>query len=111
MEHSLKKYDLTTIRIPTIEYGYIEFPFQGTPEEAIAEHNRIINLYNGGFGLEPKEFNKALDEILKTGKLTNGADLYPKMSKEQQNVLQELKKALKRITYDETKGKPEDISG
>lgn len=87
----------TKIRIPTVEFGYLEFVFQGTPEEAIEEHNRILKLYNGGFGLEPKEFNQALDRYLTDG--TGETDTYLRMSKEQQAVFQEIKKALKRIKY------------
>lgn len=82
------------IRIPTTQYGYIETEFEGTVEETIAEHNRILLLYNGGFGLEPKEFNKALDRYLNEG--TGETEVYLKMSKEQQMVFQEIKKSIKR---------------
>jgi hypothetical protein len=83
------------IRIPTTQYGYIETEFEGTAEQAIEEHNRILLLYNGGFGLETKEFNAALDRYLSDG--TGETEVYLKMSKEQRAVFQEIKKSLKRI--------------
>lgn len=88
---------MNIIRIPTVQYGYMEFPFSGTPEEVITEHNRILQLYNGGFGLEPKEWNKWLDKYL-TDK-TGDADIYAQMSSQQQNVIQEIKRAIKRLEY------------
>lgn len=91
----------TVIRIPTTQYGYLEFDFDGTPQDAIAEHNRILLMYNGGFGLEPKEFNEALDKYLTDG--TGVLEQYLKMSKEQQAVFQEIKKAFKRLDAKEGK--------
>jgi hypothetical protein len=35
-----------TIRIPTAQYAYLEAEFTGEAEEAIAEHNRLLELYN-----------------------------------------------------------------
>ena len=50
-----------------------------------------------GEGLEPKEWRMALDEYLNTNNLTDGTNLYERMSPNQQMVLQEIKKAFKRI--------------
>ena len=86
-----------TLRIPTVQYGYIETVFEGTAEEAFEEHNRLINLQNGGFGLEVSEFNKALDRYLVEG--SGDVNQYTSMSKEQQMVFQEIKKSLKRKGY------------
>lgn len=83
------------LRIPTVQYGYMDVEFEGTPEEAIQEHNRILALYNGGFGLETKEFNKALDTYLRDG--TGETEVYLQMSTDQQRVFQEIKKSFKRI--------------
>jgi hypothetical protein len=85
----------TEIRIPTLQYGYLNFEFEGTPEEAIAEHNRINILYNGGFGLSVEEFNAALDKYLTDG--SGETEVYMQMSKEQQTVFQCVKRSLKRI--------------
>jgi hypothetical protein len=84
-----------TLRIPTVQFGYIETQFEGTAEEAFEEHNRLINLHNGGFGLSRDEFNDCLDEYLSEN--TGSTEMYLKMSKEQQTIIQEIKKALKRL--------------
>ena len=48
--------------------------------------------------LEPKAWRRALDEYLKTGKMWS--EDYLEMSHEQQNIIQEVKRSLKRITYE-----------
>jgi len=87
----------SAIRIPTATYGYIEFKFEGTAAETIAEHNKLLQMYNGGFGLEQKEWNAALDEYLTTNNLKNGTEIYAQMSIDQQQMFQELKKAIARL--------------
>lgn len=92
-----------TLRVPTSEqYAYIEQTFDGTQEEAVEEYKNLTSLVKGysGSGLETKQFNKCLDEYITTGTLIDGADLYATMSKSQQDVFQELKKAFKRINKD-----------
>lgn len=84
-----------TLRIPTIQYGYIETHFEGTAEEAFAEHDRLINIHNGEFGIPTKDFNAALDEYLSEG--TGTTETYMKMSKYQQTIIQEIKKSLARL--------------
>lgn len=84
-----------TLRIPTVQYGYIETEFEGTAEEAFAEHDKLIKLHNGGFGIPVSEFNKALDRYLNAG--TGDVNQYQDMSKEQQSVFQEIKKSFKRL--------------
>ena len=84
-----------TLRIPTVKYGYIETEFEGSAEEAFAEHDRLIALHNGGFGISQDEFNDCLDEYLSKG--TGSTEKYLAMSKEQQTIIQEIKKSFKRI--------------
>lgn len=84
-----------TLHVPTINFGYIQTEFDGTAEDAIEEHNRILNLYNGGFGLSRDLFNNCLDEYLNHG--TGNTESYTQMSKEQQMVIQEIKKSFARI--------------
>lgn len=83
------------LRIPTVQFGYIETEFTGTAEDAFEEHNRLLNLQNGGFGLEQDEFNKALDRYLTDG--TGDVNQYTQMSKEQQAIFQAIKRSFKRI--------------
>jgi phage tail tape-measure protein len=95
----------TLLRIPTPRtpdkedrFGYIEFEFEGTPDEAIEEYERLTAILKGeaGTGLDSRVYNGVLDEYLTTGSISNGADLYAQMSKDQQNVIQEIKKSHKR---------------
>lgn len=91
------------IRIPTTQYGYIEVELDGTEEEIIIKHNELLVFYHAsvslqnasGEGLDSKTYNEALDKYLtdQTGNL----DTYNRMSREQQNVIQCLKKAFKRL--------------
>ena len=84
-----------TIRVPLAQYSYLEFEFEGTPDEAIVEHNRILRLYEGGAGLEQKDFNATLDRyIFGDGNMV--ADDYAAMSKLQQFVISEIRKSKKR---------------
>ena len=90
---------MTIIRIPTVQFGYLEFQYDSLfPAEAIEEHNRILNLYNGGFGLKPLEFNKVYDQLLNTGELDGDPGIIAtEMDAGQQRSINDLKKALKRI--------------
>ena len=84
-----------TLRIPTVQYGYIETEFEGTAEEAFEEHNRLINLHNGGEGISTQAFNDCLDEFLSEG--TGNTETYLAMNKEQQGIIQAIKKSFNRI--------------
>ena len=86
------------LRIPTNEsYAYIEVSAEGTEEEIIAQYHKLTNAVKGGFGLEKKEWNAAIDEYLNTSSLVNGTEIYAQMNVEQQSCFQEIKKSLKRI--------------
>lgn len=89
----------STIRIPTAQYAYFEVEYEGTEDEIIETHNRLLKKYNGGFGLDEPLFQKCLDEYLTKNTLKNGTELYAQMSVDQQQLFQELKKAFKRITH------------
>ena len=87
----------TTIRVPTDQYAFIEQEFDRelTAEEAVAEYKKLQQTFIGGFGLETKDWNRALDLYLNKGE--GNTEEYQQMSKEQQGVIQELKKAFKRL--------------
>lgn len=90
-----------TFRIPAKEqYGFIELieVEVASAEEALTAYEDIVSLYKGsGEGLEHKEWCGALDRYLKDG--TMDSDTYLKMSLSQQKIIQEIKKAVKRINY------------
>lgn len=86
------------IRIPTQQYGYVEVTVEGTPDfihEANAEFTQIFAVKEG---LSTKEFNGALDEYLQTNSFKTPEDTFFKMNPEQQKIIQEIKKSVKRLT-------------
>lgn len=91
------------IRIPTTQYGFLELDFEGTSEDAIAEHNRVIKMFKGGNGIEPKAFDEFLDKYLSDN--TGNLETYQSMDSEQQAVIQTIKRSLKRIKARQDKQK------
>ncbi len=83
------------IRLATDQFCYINFQFYGSREETIAEYRRIKKLYEGVAGLPEREFCQALDRYLSGDGMS--AEVYEGMSKEQQDTIQCLKRAFKRI--------------
>ncbi len=85
------------LRVPTVEYGFIEEEFEGTAEEAYEAYTSLIGICRAGIGLPEPEWRKALDKYL-AGDGTD-SETYYRMNQAQQSMIQELKKAFKRITY------------
>lgn len=83
------------IRIPTVEYGYIEAEFEGTPEEAYEKHNELLGICRAGVGLPEKEWRQTLDFYLMGGGCT--PEVYYKMNGAQQTMISELKKSFTRM--------------
>lgn len=94
----------TTIRIPTKEqYAFIELEVDETPERVVEiynEYTALVNQTDVG-GLDPKSWRESLDRYLKQGDME--ADKYDGMSKAQKYVIQEIKKAFKRLESNENK--------
>lgn len=92
-----------TLRIPAKEpYAYIEVQVDGEPETIVEGYNYFTKLINNptvqAGGLDRLDFNKALDQYLLDKSMDS--DAYEKMSDSQKAVVQELKKAFKRIIGD-----------
>jgi len=84
-----------TIRVPTVQYGFIEYFADAEPEE-IAEMSKHLNsLQEEKVGLSAKDFNKFLDRYLTDA--TGELETFNEMSEEQKGVIQEIKKAYKRL--------------
>ena len=83
------------IHIKTAEYEFVETDIEGTPEDVAEAYKVLKNTMLGGEGLSVKDFNKALDRYLFDA--TGDTETYLAMSKWQQDVIQEIKKAFKRI--------------
>jgi len=95
---------MVTIRIPLAQYSYIEYEFDGTPFQAIAEHNNLVRFYQeclktphveANSGLSVKDWNQALDSYLMTQRLTE--EQITGMSDKQRGLINEIKKSLSRI--------------
>jgi len=84
-----------TVRIPCDQYAFIEVIVHDTPEEIIEVYKQMTKLYQGGTGVTEPEFQKALDRYLTENVME--AEVYVAMNKEQQNIIQNIKRALKRI--------------
>lgn len=86
-----------TLRIPTQDqYAFIESELEGTAEEAVAEYRKMTSLVRFGDGLETDEWNRVLGVYLTSRSMK--AEEYEAMNQFQQGMIQELKKAFKRIT-------------
>lgn len=81
--------------IPTEQFGFIEFEHE--VEDIDEAHGMYHSLKWGGTGLSDKEFNAVIDEYLNTGTVIGGMEKYERMDTRQQDVVQVIKRALKRI--------------
>lgn len=85
-----------TLRIPTKEqYAYIEVEMEGSQEEIMEKYNEMTKAVFGGFGLERLEFNKVIDTYLTKGTIESSQ--YESLSKEQQDIIQEIKRSFARL--------------
>lgn len=94
-----------TIRIPTEQFAYIETEFEGSRDEAIMEHNALLNEYNLSKtkkenSLTSKEWNAVIDRYLSENKIAS--DAYDRLSYDEKVVLNEIKKSLNRISKTQT---------
>lgn len=84
-----------TLRLPLEQYAFVEIQEEGTPEEIRDAYESLKIAFSSGSGLETKEWNTTLDRYLAEAKMDE--EMYAKMSKTQQNIVQEIKRAMKRI--------------
>lgn len=81
------------------QYEYMEVQAEGTAAALKDEFDEFKRLLKVGVGLEDKEWRDALDEILATGKLKNGVELWETMNENQKFILQEIKRSINRRNY------------
>lgn len=95
---------MNEIRIPTVQFGYINVQFEGTPEEAIEQHNHLVALYqttlksqemNSNGGLDTKTWNHVLDTYLRENSIQ--MEHLDGMNERQKLLINELRKSLSRI--------------
>lgn len=89
------------LHIPTEQYGFVEVEIDSTGEEAVDLYTKLSAYSKGGEGLEEKQFNAFIDTQLIGG--SNHIEEYNQMTPSQQNIVQTIKRALKRIDYNQKK--------
>ncbi len=88
-----------TCHIPTEQYGFISVDIEGTAEEAFAAYEEVKRGLLAGAGIPHREFCSFLDSYLKTGKPPeDGLEVWERMDTRQRDIVNEVKKCLKRIT-------------
>lgn len=90
---------MNKLHIPTEQYGFVEVEFDGTPEESLSEYRRLSKSATGGAGLDTREFNTIIDQIL-SEKPFVGDDIMAQiegMNIEQTETLQAIKRSKARL--------------
>jgi len=86
-----------TAHVPVEQYGFISVEIDGTPEEAVEAYEGLKKASQGGVGLPNKEWNRFLDCYVFTGKPPeDGIALWEAMDSRQRDIVNEVKKVLKR---------------
>lgn len=85
------------IRIPTVQYGYVEVTLEDTPEGIFEANRNLLVLYGPKSGIDKKEMNTVIDKMLLGQSVEGGIELYERMSDDQKFATQTLKRGLDRI--------------
>ena len=91
-----------TYRIPTEMYAYVEVEQEvkeATDSEIAEKYRHLTDAFRPmpANSLPDKEFNSFIDEMLKTKKIVNGQEAYEKMSPQQKDIIQSVKRSFKRL--------------
>lgn len=84
------------LRIPTEQYAYVEVEVEGTPDEIWEAYKQFMAMSKPQTGISDKDFNTFLDNMLVKGE-ANHVEVFQAMSEKQKDVIQHLKRAIKRI--------------
>ena len=94
-----------TYRIPTEMYAYVEvekeYQLDPSADDIVNHYQELIQSFRPKLGLPEKEWREALDRYLTSNDLE--ADVYVTMSDSQKNVIQQIKKSIKRVNYKNNK--------
>jgi hypothetical protein len=86
------------MHVPVEMYGYIGISLEGTVEEAVQAYREVSEAVKVKSEPMPRnEFNEFIDLVLKGKPIQDDPGIIEKMSPEQRLVLNECKKAIKRI--------------
>ena len=85
-----------TLRIPTEQYAFIEVEVEAeTLEDVHGKYLELKQMVETTEGLPKKEFDAVLDKYLAENKMFE--DEYHNMNSKQQDVIQTIKRSIKRI--------------
>lgn len=93
------------LRLPTADqYAYIELELGDSEvltddliHESITNYNRAMGQIKGNPGITEKYFNAILEEYLTTKTIRNGQEIYEKLSPNQRNTIQDIKRTYQRL--------------
>ena len=88
--------------VPTEQYGFLSVEIEGSADDAVQAYKELQRAWRGGEGLTTKEFNKFLDNMLLGGEPLLSDD-YASLSAYQTDIVQTIKRSIKRITPKEDK--------
>ena len=81
-------------RVPTSQYAYIDFSqHYDSIEEAMADHKRLLKLYENNDGLSTNEWAKVRNNMLVTGECD--PNIQQEMNASQRYVINQMKLALR----------------
>lgn len=83
------------LRIPTEMYAYVEVDVEGEPHDIVSAYHEFTRLVKPQEGLPVKDFNAFIDRQLNNEE--NHLEVWEKMSDQQKFIVNEIKKAIKRI--------------
>ena len=87
------------LHIPTEQYGFVEAEFEikgdETPDEIAEKYYFIAKGFKQQEGITDKDFNGFLDKYLREN--TGDLETYNRMSESQKNIIQAIKRSVKRI--------------
>jgi len=88
------------LRVPTPEpFSFIEFQFEGTPEEAIDEYRRLTAAVKDNKEMPVKQFNEILDLMIAREPIQMDPGELETMSSAQRYVFDQVRKSIGRIKY------------
>lgn len=88
---------MNKLHLPTEQYGFVEVEYEGSAEETIEEYRRLTKLATGGVGMDTKDFNRVLDQLLEKKSIEGDPGMVDEMNVEQQTILQAVKRSQARI--------------
>jgi len=89
-----------TLHVPTEQFGFVSCDMEADdPKLVKTQYLAIVEAFKPQpvNSLPEKDFNALLDEYLSKRSITNGQELYDKMSPLQQHIIQAIKRSYQRL--------------